>query len=136
MRWPAREPGLSRGGLVEERAGLRAPVERHDTPQPGWYTAAGISDRATQGLLKGFDRALVLAQVEVRDAQAVERKRLARVGGGPGLRQLERLVPGLRGVAVIPPRDEEPLALADPVAQRRTRVRDNSGASADWPVLA
>ena len=59
-----------------------------------------------------------------RDAEAVEGERLARVGRRPRPRELERLVPGLHRVAVVAPRDEEPLALADPVAQLERLARE------------
>ena len=63
------------------------------------------------------NRPLVLAESPRRQPEAVERKRFARIGRGPDCREVQRLVPRLRGVEVIAPRDEEPLALADPVAQ-------------------
>ena len=40
-----------------------------------------------------------------------------RIGGGPGFRELECFLPVLDGIAVVAPRNKEPLALADPVPQ-------------------
>ena len=62
-------------------------------------------------------RMLELAEANQRVAQAVERERFARVRGGPGARQFQRLVPRLQRVTVVAPRDEELLAVADLVAQ-------------------
>src|SRR6185503_14674794 len=71
----------------------------------------------TDGFAERSDGLLELTERAGCDAQTVERERFARVRGGPGLAEFEGLVPGLSGVDVIAPRNEETLAIAHAVAQ-------------------
>jgi hypothetical protein len=68
-------------------------------------------------LAKWLNGLIKLSKPNQRGAEAIERERFTRIRGCPRPRQLQRLVPRLNRVTVIPPRNEEPLALADAVAQ-------------------
>src|SRR5215203_1432348 len=73
--------------------------------QRGRQVAVGGGELRVQAdrLAERSDRVLEVTEADLRDAQAVERTGFAGIGCRPGARQIERLVPGLRGVAVIAP---------------------------------
>jgi hypothetical protein len=128
MRWPPLKPTLPSHAFLEGGARFTVAVERHERTRE-------VGDRRQElrvephRFLKRFDRPIVLAEIDVRRAEAVERECLPGIRQRPRLGQLERLVPRLRRVAVVAPRNEEPFALAHAVLQANAR-RDSSGASA------
>src|SRR6185436_5867981 len=71
----------------------------------------------TQPLPERFDGFVVLAEPDERRAEAVECEGLARIRRGPRPRELERLVPRLFGISIIPPGNEEAFPLAHALAQ-------------------
>ena len=66
-------------------------------------------------LPEGVDRPAMLAERCQREPEAVEPGRFSRICSRPGSGKLQSLVPRLRGIAVIAPRNDIPFAFTDAV---------------------
>src|SRR5207302_10929979 len=102
---------------------LVEPIERHERRREifqrrdeGWIQTRGCSKRV--------DGLAVLTEHIERDTEAVERKGLPRIRRRPRAGQIDRLVPVLRCIVIVAPRNEESLSLACSVAQAERSAGD------------